>query len=68
MKSVEIFQLSTADPSLASSYWLQPDLEAPGWCLFSDDFILIVLRFLTDGAAMRQYKFLFLWCSRYEYQ
>ena len=36
---------STADASLASSHWLRPDLDKPGCCLFSDDLILIVLRF-----------------------
>ena len=35
---------STADPRNASSHWLQPDLDAPGCCLFSDDLILVVLR------------------------
>ena len=34
---------STADASLVSSHCLQPDLDAPGCCLFSDDLILIVL-------------------------
>ena len=34
----------TAYPSLASSHhWLQPYLDAPGCCQFSDDLILIVL-------------------------
>ena len=27
----------------ANSHWLQPDLDPPGCCLFSDDLILIVL-------------------------
>ena len=35
------FNFSTADPSLASSHWLWPDLDAPSYCLFSDDLILI---------------------------
>ena len=34
---------STADPWLASSHWLWPDLDAPGCCQYSDDLILIVL-------------------------
>jgi len=42
-KSVEIFNFSTVDPSLASSHLLRPDLNAPGFCLFSDDLICIVL-------------------------
>ena len=33
----------SADPSLASSHWLWPDLDAPGCCWFSYEFILIVL-------------------------
>ena len=35
---------STVYPSLASSHWLRPDLDAPGCYLFSEDLILIVLR------------------------
>ena len=34
---------STADATLASSHWLQLDLDAPGCYLFSDDLIFIVL-------------------------
>ena len=37
---------STADPSLAVSHWLRPYLDAPGYCLSSDELILIVLRYL----------------------
>ena len=52
-KKVWTFSIfSTADASLASSHWLRPDLDAPGYCLFSDDLILIVLKgfdpFLSD--------------------
>ena len=39
-KSVKIFHL---DPSLASSHWLRPDLDAHGCYLLSDELILIVL-------------------------
>ena len=35
---------SIADPRMASSHGLRPDLDAPGGCLFSDDLIRIVLR------------------------
>ena len=32
-----------ADPSLASSHWLWPDLDTPGCYLFFNDLILIML-------------------------
>ena len=49
---------STADPRMASSHWLRPDLDAPGCCLFSDDLILIVLRskFQSINIFPRQYQ------------
>ena len=40
----KFFNFSTADPSLASSHWMRPDLDAPGCCLFLEDLILIVFR------------------------
>ena len=40
MKKVWKFSnFSTADPSLASSHCLRPDLDPPGCCLFSDDLL-----------------------------
>ena len=39
------------DPSLASSHWLRPDMDAPGCGLFSDNLILIVLR--KPGSRLR---------------
>ena len=54
---------STADPRNASSHWLQPDLDAPGCCLFSDDLILVVLRGDRDvflgGISFWIFEFLF---------
>ena len=44
---------STADPSLASSHWLRPDLDAPGCCLFSDELILIVLNKLKSHKMLK---------------
>ena len=44
-KMMKFSNFSTADPQMASSHWLRPDLDAPGCCLFSDDLILIVLIF-----------------------
>ena len=42
-KVLKFINFSTADPSIVSSHWLQPDLDTPGCCLFSDNLILIVL-------------------------
>ena len=44
-KGLKFFIFSKAEPSLASSHWLRPDLDAPDHFLSSDDLILIVLRY-----------------------
>ena len=46
-----------ADPSLASSHWLWPDLDAPGCCLYSDDLISIVLRLLEVIVINKIFEF-----------
>ena len=53
---------STADPRMASSHWLRPDLDAPGCCLFSDDLILIVLTNIFCWQVEQRYCKSFRWC------